>query len=35
MTMFLALCVAVGTAWIIDWGQRYCENWCYQRDKDL
>jgi len=28
MTLLLALAVADVTAWVIEWSQRQCENWC-------
>jgi hypothetical protein len=35
MTIGIALTCAAFTGWIVEWAQRYCEGWAYQRDKDL
>jgi len=35
MTLLLALAVAGVTAWVIEWSQRQCDNWCKEGDTDL
>lgn len=35
MTVLIVLCTATITAWIVDWRQERCGNWCEVRDRDL
>jgi hypothetical protein len=35
MTPFFALSVGALTTWIVGRGQRRCEKWCHERDRDL
>jgi len=35
MTPLILITVGALTAWAVDWGQRRCENWCQERDKDV
>jgi hypothetical protein len=35
MTLGIALSCAALMGWIVEWGQRQCERWAYERDKDL
>jgi hypothetical protein len=35
MTFAIALTCAALTGWIVEWAQRKCERWAYQRDKGL
>ncbi len=34
MTFGIALTCAALTGWIVEWAQRQCEQWAYERDKD-
>jgi hypothetical protein len=35
MTPFFALSVGALTAWIVEQGQRQCEKWCHERDRNV
>jgi hypothetical protein len=35
MTPFFALSVGALTAWIVERGQRQCEKWCHERDRNV
>ena len=34
MTLTIAFTSAALTGWIVEWAQRECERWAYERDKD-
>ncbi len=34
MTVTIALTCAALTGFIVEWAQRQCERWAYERDKD-
>jgi hypothetical protein len=35
MAFGVAITCAALTGWIVEWTQRQCERWAYERDKDL
>jgi hypothetical protein len=35
MTFGVAITCAGLMGWIVEWAQRHCERWAYERDKDL
>ncbi len=35
MALGIAVTCAALTGFIVEWAQRQCERWAYQRDKDL
>jgi hypothetical protein len=35
MTWMIAVSCAALTGWTVEWAQRHCERWAYERDKDL
>ena len=35
MTWLVVISAGGLMAWIVEWGQRHCEQWCQERDKNL